>query len=127
MRVFVDTSVLVAVALGNEAKSGVASAAIESTDEASLAVDTTIATETFLVLRSKIGAEAARSFVEKTLQTYGYRGVARATMRRALAAVDGARLGDALISENVRSNRAILLTLDQKQAELLGDQARLIR
>lgn len=126
MRIFIDTSVLVAVALGNEPKSGAASDALESNDEAGLTIDTTIATETFLVLRSKIGSDAARSYVEKALELYGYRAVAKATMRRALALVDGSRLGDALITENVRSNRATLLTLDRKQADLLGDQARLV-
>ena len=117
---FIDTSVVVALALGSEASSNAARRRLEQLHAEELVVDTIIATESFLVLRSKLGTDTAREAVEHLLRSYEYRMVSARVLHQALLGVDGLRFGDAAIVEHARSAGAKLLTLDAKQAAALG-------
>lgn len=127
MTTFVDTSVLVSVTLGTEPDSPKAKKAIEDLDDEDPAVDTTIITETYLVLRSKVGTEAAAREASRILRLYAYFTVSKPVVTKALSLVGQVKFGDALIVEHARSMRARLLTLDGDQASLLGDRAILVR
>lgn len=126
MATFVDTSIWVSIALGTEALSSKAKQALEGATAPT--VDTTIALETFLVLRSKRGAPFASEAVSRILESYAYAPVARTTIREAVlvAGGEGLPLGDAVIVGNARRSRAKLLTLDKRQAEAAGDAAILV-
>lgn len=127
MSTLVDTSVWVSAALGTEALSAKAAAAIEACVEPT--VDTTIALETFLVLRSKRGVEVAADALQRILASYAYAPVARTTLARGAVRARRGELpiGDAVIVENALRQGARLLTLDKRQAEATGGSATLIK
>ena len=127
MTTFVDTSVLVSVSLGTEANSEKAKKALEEWPDEDVAVDTTILTETFLVLRSKVGTSSAASRVQSLINSYAYFTVAKTVVARALATAAGSNYGDALIVEQAKSIRARLLTLDEKQGALYPEGATVIK
>lgn len=126
MATLVDTSVWVSIALGTEALSSKAQEALEEAVEPTL--DTTVALETFLVLRSKKGVAFASEAVARMLESYAYAPVARTTIRRAVLGAGGVGLplGDAVIVANAAKHRARLLTLDERQAQAAGDAAILV-
>jgi predicted nucleic acid-binding protein len=124
---FVDTSVFVATVLRTESLSAKAQKELDEMEDEDPAIDTTIALETFLVLRSKIGAPRAAEEVARILDSYAYFTVPKGVLGRALPIAHSAKMGDAVITEHVKALRARLLTLDEKQAALCPDNAILIR